>query len=94
MIELRLTILQRRYFTLKIYIGCITISIKKRRGGDIFKIIMKYITSIFYLFKSIIILMKILFDLLGPVLSNGGHGGAIAERRGGFLKKHHRIAVA
>ena len=38
--------------------------------------------------------MKILFDLLGPVLSNGGYGGAIAERRGGFLKKRHRIAVA
>jgi len=55
---------------------------------------MKYITSIFYLFKSIIILMKILFDLLGPVLSNGGHGDAIVEWRGGFLKKYHRIAVA
>ena len=38
--------------------------------------------------------MEILFDLLGPVLSNGGHGGAIAERRGSFLKNCHRIAVA
>jgi len=28
------------------------------------------------------------------VLSNGGHGGAMAEKRGGFLKKCHRIAVA
>ena len=38
--------------------------------------------------------MKILFDLLGPVLSNGGDGSAMAERRDGFLKKCHRIAVA
>ena len=29
-----------------------------------------------------------------PVLLNGGHGGAMAELRSGFLKKRHRIAVA
>ena len=38
--------------------------------------------------------MKILFDLLGPVLSNGGDGSAMTERRDGFLKKRHRIAMA
>ncbi|KAH1228074.1 hypothetical protein GmHk_10G028150 [Glycine max] len=38
--------------------------------------------------------MKILFDLLGQVLSNGGDDSAMAERRDDFLKKRHRIAVA
>ena len=28
------------------------------------------------------------------VLLKSGHGGAMAERRGGFLKKRHQIAVA
>ena len=28
------------------------------------------------------------------MLLKSGHGGAMAERRGGFLKKCHRIAVA
>ena len=31
---------------------------------------------------------------LPSVLLNGGHGGAMAELRSGFLKKRHRIAVA
>ena len=28
------------------------------------------------------------------MLSNGGHGGTMAELRGGNLKKRHRIEVA
>ena len=30
----------------------------------------------------------------GPVLLKSGHGGVITERRGDFLKKRQRIAVA
>jgi len=32
--------------------------------------------------------------IIQPVLSNGGHEGAMAEKRDDFLKKRHRIAVA
>ena len=40
------------------------------------------------------ILTNALAKLPYSVLLNGGHGGAMANFRGGFLKKRHRIAVA